>query len=120
CTSDGIGGRWMASGRRTMNAPYKNNTTTNTSDDSIRSESDAVNGALTPHASVNATVTNNTMGGGSTFISLHRQALTNMAFNSNTNLGGTAAGAGGCATCTGVPTGINLRSARSSAFAIDF
>ncbi|HZE57233.1 MAG TPA: putative Ig domain-containing protein, partial [Chthoniobacterales bacterium] len=119
-TSVGIGGRWMASGRGTMNARYNNNSMTNTSDDAIRSESDAVNGALTPHASVNATVTNNTMGGGSTFISLHRQALTNMAFNSNTNLGGTAAGAGGCATCTGVHTGINLRSDRGSALAIDF
>ncbi|HYJ05296.1 MAG TPA: putative Ig domain-containing protein, partial [Chthoniobacterales bacterium] len=117
--SVGIGGRWAAAGRGTMNARYNNNTMTATSNDAIRSESDAVNGALTPHATVNATVTGNNMGGGSIFISLHREALTNMAFNSNTNIGGTAAGAGGCATCTGVQTGINLRSDRGSTLNID-
>ena len=115
----GIGGRWLASGRGTMNARYNNNTMTFCYNDAIRSESDAVNSALTPHASVNATVNNNTMGGGSIFISLHRGALSNIAFTSNTNIGGTAAGAGGCATCLAVHTGINLRSDRGSALAID-
>ena len=118
-TSNGIGGRWLASGRGTMNARYNNNTMTFTYNDAIRSESDAVNSALTPHASVNATISNNTMGGGSIFISLHRGALSNIAFTNNTNIGGTAAGANGCGTCLGVHTGINLRSDRGSALGID-
>src|SRR5207244_6776012 len=95
----GIGGRWLASGRGTMNARYNNNAMTFTYNDAIRSESDAVNAALTPHATVNATVSNNTMGGGSIFISLHRQAVSNITFTNNTNIGGTAAGSGGCASC---------------------
>jgi Bacterial Ig domain/Right handed beta helix region/Immunoglobulin I-set domain len=115
----GIGGRWLASGRGTMNARYNNNTMTFCYNDAIRSESDAVNAALTPHASVNATVNGNTMGGGSIFISLHRGALSNIAFTNNTAIGGTPAASGGCASCTGVHTGINLRSDRGSALAID-
>ena len=115
----GIGGRWLASGRATMNARYTNNTMTVNYDDAIRAESDAVNAALTPHAYVNATVTNNTMGGGSTFISLHRQAVMDINYSNNTNIGGTAAGSGGCAACTGVHTGINLRSDRGSALRAD-
>lgn len=118
--SVGIGGRWGASGRGTFNARYENNTMTNTSNDAIRSESDATNSALTPHASVNATVSGNDMGGGSIFISLHRGALSNIAFLGNTNIGGTPAGAaGGCTPCTGVHTGINLRSDRGSSLGID-
>src|SRR5207248_4101059 len=55
-SSVGIGGRWFAAGRGTMNARYNNNSMTNTYNAAIRSESDAVNAALTPHASVNATL----------------------------------------------------------------
>ena len=40
--SVGIGGRWMASGRGTMNARYNNNSMTNTSDDAIRFATEAV------------------------------------------------------------------------------
>lgn len=112
----GIGGRWFASARATMNARYNSNTMTSTTNDAIRAESDATNQALTPHATVNATVTNNTMGGGSIFISAHRSALINMAFNNNTAIGGTPSGVGGG---LGVHTGINLRSDRGSTLNID-
>jgi hypothetical protein len=115
----GIGGRWLASGRGTMNARYQNNSMTFTYDDAIRSESDAVNSALTPHAYVNAAVTSNTMGGGATFISLHRGAGMDIDYSQNTNIGGTVAGSGGCAACLGVHTGINLRSDRGSTLRAD-
>jgi uncharacterized repeat protein (TIGR01451 family) len=118
-TSVGIGGRWAASGRGTMNALYTANTMTSTSNDAIRSESDASNAALTPHATVNATITNNTMGGGSIFISLHRSALSTITFTGNTNIGGTPANSGGCTACPAVSTGINLRSDRGSSLGID-
>src|SRR5207245_9799224 len=58
-----------------------------TSNDAIRSIADASNAALTPHATTNATVTGNNMGGGSIIISLHRSAISNIAFNNNTNIG---------------------------------
>ena len=86
-TSVGIGGRWLAAGRGTMNARYTNNTMTSTSNDAVRSIADAVNSTLTPHATTNATITNNTFGGGSAFIAHHRQAVGNIAFNNNTGIG---------------------------------
>jgi CSLREA domain-containing protein len=86
-TNVGIGGRWLASGRCTMNARYLNNTMTSTSNDAIRSIADASDATLTPHATTNATITGNNFGGGSAFIAHHRQAVGNIAFNNNTNIG---------------------------------
>jgi uncharacterized repeat protein (TIGR01451 family) len=67
----GIGGRWIASARATVNARFVNNTMTNTTNDAIRSESDASVPVSGHPATVNAAVTGNSMGGGSIFISNH-------------------------------------------------
>jgi hypothetical protein len=83
----GIGGRWDASARTTVNARYTNNTMSSTSNDAIRSIADATDGSLTPHATTNATITGNNFGGGSAFIQLHRNAIGNEAFSNNTNIG---------------------------------
>ncbi|HKP03564.1 MAG TPA: putative Ig domain-containing protein, partial [Chthoniobacterales bacterium] len=86
-TSVGIGGRWLAGGRCTMNARFTNNVMTSTTNDAIRSIADASIATLTPHATTNATITGNNFGGGSAFIAHHRQAVGNIAFNNNTNIG---------------------------------
>jgi hypothetical protein len=103
-TSVGIGGRWFAPARTTMNARYNNNTMTGTSNDAIRSEADASNAALTPHATVNATINGNNMGGGGIFISNHRQAIANIALTNNPGIGF---------------FGINVNSDRGSTIGID-
>jgi hypothetical protein len=115
----GIGGHWVASARGTMNAVYTNNTMTNTTNDAIRSESDASVPVAGHPATVNATVTGNTMGGGSVFISNHRSSIQTMTVSSNTNIGGTPAGVGGSGSL-GVHTGINIRSDRGSTINMDF
>jgi hypothetical protein len=83
----GIGGRWLASARTTVNARYKNNTMTSTSNDAIRSIADATDASLTPHATTNATVSGNNFGTSSAFISLHRSATSTITFSNNTNIG---------------------------------
>jgi Big-like domain-containing protein/cadherin-like protein len=86
-TSVGIGGRWVAAARTTLNARYNGNTMTGTTNDAVRSEADATNAALTPHATVNATINGNAMGGGGVFISAHRQAIENIALTNNSGIG---------------------------------
>jgi VCBS repeat-containing protein len=86
-TTVAIGGRWFVPARTTMNARYNANTMTGTSNDAFRSESDATNGALTPHATINATINGNAMGGGGAFISTHRSSITNLALTNNTGMG---------------------------------
>jgi hypothetical protein len=88
-TSVGIGGRWLASARTTINARYNNNTMVATGNDAIRSEADASNAALLPKATVNATISVNSMGGGGIFILGRRQAISNIAFTNNTGIGRT-------------------------------
>jgi|GEM_PF-3000612 len=114
----GIAARWDASARTTLNARFLNNAATNVTNDTIRSESDASIPVAGHPATVNATIANNTFGGGSVFISAHRSSIENISFTNNTNIGGTAAGVGG-AGATGVHTGINVRSDRGSTVNID-
>jgi hypothetical protein len=116
----GIAGRWFASARCTMNARFNNNNSGSNvvTNDAIRSESDASVPVVGHPATVNATITGNNMGGGSIFISNHRSAIANIAFNNNNNIGGTAAGVGGAGS-TGVHTGMNVNSDRGSSIGID-
>ena len=103
-TSVGIGGRWFAPARTTMNARFNNNTMSGTSNDAIRSEADAADGTLSPKATVNATINGNNMGGGGIFISNHRQAIANIALTNNPGIGF---------------FGINVNSDRGSTIGID-
>jgi hypothetical protein len=103
-TNVGIGGRWLASARTTINARYNANTMSGTSNDAIRSESDATNAALSPKATVNATINGNNMGGGGIFISNHRSAIANIALTNNPGIGF---------------FGINVNSDRGSTIGID-